>query len=331
MKDWLSNLNPKHRPVYRLKLLCIIRCILDVLQNEVIELMCLIISFAKFSTYRMFFNQMHNIVLEGFLKYRNSFIASTSDFWHDPMRKMSFGAAIANIMTNHYRFCNGLTLAVSQTTFEAMMRDKCIQLISIMTPIILRLQMLLDFLCFVYEKTGYNIGIWLEENHRAIGIKPDYIGSHTVDGAGNAGASVATLELHTSEERSQKIVADKCDAHKCNITANIASGTSDHVTNLNPELGEDLKYLHEWLGKIERSGERKKVLSTVQAQHGRKKTTRIETAVTTRWNSRHSETVCANTNQYDIDIAIHRMVCVGGVDEQLYIECDKKRFLWCLH
>ena len=37
VKSWLSRLNPKHRPVYRLKLLRIIRCINDVLTNEVIS------------------------------------------------------------------------------------------------------------------------------------------------------------------------------------------------------------------------------------------------------------------------------------------------------
>ena len=82
------------------------------------------------------------------------------------------------------------------------------------------------------------------------------------------------------------------------------SVTSDHEVNLNPNLGSDLTYLHSWLSKIENSGERKKVLTMVQTEHGRKKTTRIESAVTTRWNSRHSETVCANINQFDIEITI---------------------------
>lgn len=265
---------------------------------------------------------MNNIVTEGFIKYRSSFIASTSDFWHDPQRKKSFGASIANIMTNHYHFHNGLCLAVSNTTLESMKRDKCMELIKVSSPSILRLQMLLDFLCYTLQKTGLNIGNWLLDCHNAINCKPEYIGSHTVDGAGNAGASVATLELITNDERSQKIIADKCDAHKCNTSSNIASGVSDHVTNLNPDLGSDLQHLHSWLGKIDRSGERKKVLSTVQKDHGRLKTTRIEAAVVTRWTSRHKEAVCANTNQYDIDIAIRRMVSVGGVDEQLYVDCN---------
>ena len=47
--------------------------------------------------------------------------------------------------------------------------------------------------------------MWLDLCHGNTSIKPDYIGSHVVDGAGNAGASVATLELVTSDERSQKL------------------------------------------------------------------------------------------------------------------------------
>ena len=34
VKDWLRHLDQKHQPVYHLKLLSIIRCIIDVLQNE---------------------------------------------------------------------------------------------------------------------------------------------------------------------------------------------------------------------------------------------------------------------------------------------------------
>ena len=90
--------------------------------------------------------------------------------------------------------------------------------------------------------------------------------------------------------------------------ANLLSQTSDHAVNLNPNLGPDLTSLHAWLSKIENS-ECKKVLTTVQTKHGCKKTTQIESAVTTRWNSRRSETVCASINQFDIDIAIQCGVC----------------------
>ena len=247
---------------------------------------------------------MNNIVLESFIKYQTLFIASTPDFWHDPQRKKSFGASIANVMTNHYEFHNGLSMAVSNMTLDAMHKDMCSDLIKNMSPKMLRLQMILDFLCYTLKKTGHNIGVWLESCHHGIGCKPDYIGSHTVDGAGNAGASVRFLELNTNDEHSQKVIEDQCDAHKCNTTANLSSGTSDHVVNLNLDLGSDLTLLHSWLSKIENSGECKKVLTMVQTEHGCKKTARIKSAVTTRWNSRHSKTVCANINQFDIDITI---------------------------
>ena len=35
VRDWLHNLEPRHRPIYRLKLTRVIRCIQDVLQSEV--------------------------------------------------------------------------------------------------------------------------------------------------------------------------------------------------------------------------------------------------------------------------------------------------------
>ena len=132
------------------------------------------------------------------------FVARSSE----SQRKKSFGASIANIMTNHYEFHNGLSLAVSNTTLDAMQKDMCSHLIKNMLPKTLCLQMLLDFLCYNLRKTGHNIGVWLESCHRGIGCKPDYIGSHTVDGAGNAGASVRFLELNTSDECTQKIIAD---------------------------------------------------------------------------------------------------------------------------
>ncbi len=59
-----------------------------------------------------------------------------------------------------------------------------------------------------------------------------------------------SLQWNTSDERSQKIVADGCDAHKINTTASMASGTSKHTNNLNPNLGKSLMLLHDWLVKF---------------------------------------------------------------------------------
>ena len=36
--NWLQNLEPRHRPIYRIKLTRVIRCIQDILQSEVSQL-----------------------------------------------------------------------------------------------------------------------------------------------------------------------------------------------------------------------------------------------------------------------------------------------------
>lgn len=84
VRDWLRNLNPAHRPIYRQKFLRILRVIQYVLNKE-ISLM----------------------LKELYLLYTESFVASTSDFWWHPVMKQSFGACIANFMANRYSFKNG--------------------------------------------------------------------------------------------------------------------------------------------------------------------------------------------------------------------------------
>ena len=60
-------------------------------------------------------------------------------------------------------------------------------------------QALLDFKHWEIPKTGENIGHWMENIHKYVGCKPEYIGSHTVDRASNSGASVDSLEWDTSD------------------------------------------------------------------------------------------------------------------------------------
>ncbi len=38
VRNWLQNLEPRHRPIYRIKLTRVIRCIQDILQSEVSQL-----------------------------------------------------------------------------------------------------------------------------------------------------------------------------------------------------------------------------------------------------------------------------------------------------
>ena len=253
--------------------------------------------------------------------YHEAFIFSNSDFWWEGVRKKNFGACIANFMMNRYRFRNGTSLFMSNSTLmsdggkvkDALVNSK---------PHIDRCSSLLDFCNFEEEKSGTNIGSWLERIHRGAGAKPSFIGSHTVDGAGNAVKSAETLELTTSENRSQKMVTDRCDAHKVNTTSSQASGMSYHVDNLNPAMGTALTLLHESLVRTSGSGTRKKVLANVQSEHGREKTPAIKFAVKTRWNSFYDETKCANSNQLDLDIALQRMISRNGADHDLFIEYE---------
>jgi hypothetical protein len=55
VRDWLHNLQPRFRPIYRLKLTRVIRCIQDVLQSEVSRFFCLhslfLISIFSYNSY----------------------------------------------------------------------------------------------------------------------------------------------------------------------------------------------------------------------------------------------------------------------------------------
>ena len=78
MEDW-------HRPTYWLKTVRIIRCINDVLTEEI-----------------------HLFMTENFLKYETSFIASTSEFWLYEVCNNTFDACIGTFMANRHTFNNGI-------------------------------------------------------------------------------------------------------------------------------------------------------------------------------------------------------------------------------
>ena len=79
-----------------------------------------------------------------------------------------------------------------------------------------------------------------------------------------------------------KNVAGKYITHKGSTTANQASGTSSHATNLNPEYGASLTKLHGWLADISCGGACKAVVKYVCQENGREKCSHIEAAVVTR-------------------------------------------------
>ena len=146
-----------------------------------------------------------------------------------------------------------------------------------------RCQALLDFVLFDKPHTGEEVGAWLDHAHGRVQCKPSFIGSHVVDGAGYAGASVEELKWTTTDERSTSIVTDKCTVHQANTSATRASGTSGHKVNLNPELGKSLTLLHSNLTRLTNSGVRKKVYTNVGKERGRTKSVSLSSACQTRW------------------------------------------------
>ena len=78
--------------------------------------------------------------------------------------------------------------------------------------------------------------------------------------------------------------------------------------------------IYDWLTKIIRNGQHMMVLINVQKEHKMEKYAHVQAEVLNHWNSRHDETRSANMNQFDLDIAIRRMVCTVGVDVDFYDE-----------
>ena len=77
VKKLLRKLNDCHRPMYWLKTMRIIRCICDVLSQDI-----------------------YLFMMEGFLAYCQLFVLSTYDLWWYTVSKKLFGASIANFMAH---------------------------------------------------------------------------------------------------------------------------------------------------------------------------------------------------------------------------------------
>ena len=99
VKELLRGLNDRHNPTYHKKTLRIIRCIVDTLTAEI-----------------------YLMISEGYLNFNNSFVSSTSDFWWDKVKHQSYGACILNFMAKRYKFRNGRSVFVSDSTRKTIPR-----------------------------------------------------------------------------------------------------------------------------------------------------------------------------------------------------------------
>ena len=143
------------------------------------------------------------MVMEAYLRYHSSFVTSSSNFWHHPTWKRSFVAIIVNLMVHGYNFKKPkLFLACSDTTLTKIKsNDLTNELLQTPIATLHRLQGLIEFFMYLKQKTGRNIAILLEKSHLKAAIKPDFMGGHCVDNAGNALKSNEELRLSTLEAR----------------------------------------------------------------------------------------------------------------------------------
>ena len=315
VKSLLQGLNPRHRPVYRAKLAKIIFVVHEVLTAEVCYMFTFIcIDFFTPSLNLCFLLQIQLIVTGLFLIFTESFIASTSDFWWHPVWQQSFAASIANMMANGYTMSNGMFLAMSPSTFKKV-QTECPNVLRSTKPTVHRLQALMDFCKWTLPKTGANIGIWLDVAHKLVAIEPSYVGSHTVDGAGNAKSSVDELKWRTSESTPRNVTADPCNVHSVSTSSQMASGTSTHVNNLNKGCGTALKLLHGWIVRLSNTTAVAKILKDAREEMSRHKYPRVWKGMTTRWRTWFLECSAANANQYDLETTFYRTSQPGVIEK----------------
>ena len=151
-----------------------------------------------FFSRRCILPQMKRLVTDAYINYTESFVASTSDFWWHDVWKTQFAASIANFISPGYFLVNGAFLVMSSLTLTKLRGNRATSsLLAPQDPKPHRLQALIDFQHWTMEKSVNRIGTWLHVIHELAGIKAAYIGSHTVDGTGNAGLSVKTLQWRT--------------------------------------------------------------------------------------------------------------------------------------
>ena len=77
-------------------------------------------------------------------------------------------------------------------------------------------------------------------------------------------------------------------------------------------------------GRVHRSKPRRDEIKTVHTKHQRTKYPKIMLSIVTRWGSRHKEAKTVNSLQKDLDMALKRMLCVGGCNEDLFKKHDKE-------
>lgn len=255
---------------------------------------------------------------ESHLEYGYGSGSSNSDFWKDPGRQEPFGAVCINTITNHYKFNNGLELAISDTTLKEMMKNgEADLLLRSTTPVLGRTTFLGNFQRVEGIKSAEKLAEFCMDAHTRVGWQMSDMISHTVDSAANAVAGAEEMKFLTQDARPHDIHMMKCMPHKASTSAMAASGTSDHVENLNPTAGEILKKCHRLSERIHRKRPRRDAVVAVHKARKRTKYPSIQPGVVTRWGSYQKEAGIFNCTRHDLHQSLHDMLDEGGCDNGL--------------
>ena len=113
------------------------------------------------------------MMMELYLLYGESFVASISDFWWDRVRKQSFCACILNFMAKRYTLQNNMSLFMLDTTLASFSsednRQGWMTVLGSLAPTLSNCQALGDMVLFDTEHSGAKVGSWLEDGHRGVG------------------------------------------------------------------------------------------------------------------------------------------------------------------
>jgi hypothetical protein len=100
VRDYLAQLNPKHRPPYRLECIRIIECMIDYVKLE-----------------------LGLIMPECRMELLSGFLSGTIDFWTDSHRKQQCGCFAVDMIAEKYEMENEQVLFMSRMTRSRLLDD----------------------------------------------------------------------------------------------------------------------------------------------------------------------------------------------------------------
>jgi hypothetical protein len=260
-----------------------------------------------------FYREYKRLIDDNVIWLGSQFASTNSDFYVCPERKESYGCIVANMYSMKYHFDDGQQLFVSKQTLNEGAKKK----LNIAEGSLQGLEAVIAFKRYDGKKDGAGIGAWMRSEHESKGLLPQYVGYHSTDGASNAISSANHYDVLTEMNRDSPIHHDTCMAHQNNRSAKYASGTGDFVVCMNEELRDVLQKLHNVIAKVNRSGDRIKVVRDVQRAAERKVCVLPSASVVTRWDSSNMEVASVNRIMGDFNKALGLLI--DGADKRFLI------------